>query len=393
MSVCRRLLAAVAAASAAVALTTGVSVGAAGAAAHPGVSVRGDQVRLGNHRFVSRGVIFEGFQFPLEAMQRCAAQQTGKTQAFCQRHVDAQNYYFGKALDLARTDWHANTVRLNLGQVMLDPKSALFNKKNPDGSTWGASYLARVKQAVAFARSKNMVVELALFNYRLSAADKVTVDGKSINHYDPKSGLPTERTDRAMARLAGAVKGDNDVLLEPYNEPYGNANTYVTGHAGINVLIRTARAKGVKTPLVVQGTSADLSALPIGKIKDKNVIFSSHAFLKAPSSDGPGDWARLFGNTAKTRPVLITAWDAVAKTGNWCKKHSPYLAQEFLNYVQARQIGLSGFAFDVNGTMVQNFQKHADAPTTFLPKGAANRCASGAAGQDIKNLFAKYAKG
>ncbi|MBE7190316.1 hypothetical protein, partial [Jatrophihabitans endophyticus] len=90
MPVRRRLIAAATAALATIALTTGLSTGTADAAKHAsgaGITVQGKQVLRNGKPFTSRGVIFEGFQFPLEAMQPCAAQKPSPTQTFCQRHV------------------------------------------------------------------------------------------------------------------------------------------------------------------------------------------------------------------------------------------------------------------------------------------------------------------
>ncbi|MGH3748015.1 MAG: cellulase family glycosylhydrolase, partial [Micromonosporaceae bacterium] len=231
------------------------------AAGGGGIFVRGNEVRRrtsdGNsHKFKTRGIIVEGFQFPLEAMRACRTKPgigpkaVAAAKTFCERHVKAQDYYFHRgeyatdpldAMDLAKRNWKANTVRFNLGQAMLDPKSALFNRRDADGARWGETYLRNLKRAVASARGKGMVVQLALFNYdRLKAAENVWVGDRGIGSYDKKSGVPTFRTKRAMQRLATAFKGDDEVLLEVYNEPWGNNTSYVKGNSsrpGVNEIV------------------------------------------------------------------------------------------------------------------------------------------------------------
>ncbi|MBL8740083.1 MAG: cellulase family glycosylhydrolase, partial [Myxococcales bacterium] len=148
-----------------------------------GITVSGHKVMRNGHRFISRGVIFEGFQFPKDAMEACEAPpQKAKDQDFCDRHLLAMDYVLnGDALDRAKQSWKANTVRFNVNQALLDPSSALHDKKDESGKKWGDKYLNLLDNAVQKARDKNMVVMIALFSGRLDRADKVYVDGKRLN--------------------------------------------------------------------------------------------------------------------------------------------------------------------------------------------------------------------
>lgn len=389
------------------------------AAAPNGIYVQGNEVRRGrgdgtSYKFKTRGVIFEGFQFPLEAMQACTPkpgiteEQKEQAARFCERHVEAQNYYFHQgqfagdpsaALDLAEQNWGANTIRFNVGQAALDPESALYQRMAPNGRTWGANYLARIKQAVALARSKNLVVILALFNYRLDHGDLINVGGRTLNSYDEKSGLPTYRTKRAMSTLAAAFRNDNEVLLEAYNEPWGNAGHYLNGHdapkvAGLNAIIGAARDEGKGNPIIVQGLSGDLSAFPYGQLNDPKVIFSSHPFLGNGERTGDGDanWARLFGQASLSHPVILTAWNAEPEprgaSNTWCVDKGPWLAGAFVDNVVEKGLGLVGFAFDVRFTMTRDFLSiPRDQPTSI------DSDCTGGGGAHIQDLFSRLAGG
>ena len=390
-----------------------------------GIFVRGNEVRRrtgdgGSYKFKTRAVIVEGFQFPLEAMRTCHTKPgisddaVAAAKRFCDRHVQAQDYYFHRggfagdsldALQRAKRNWRANTVRFNLGQAMLDPDSSLFNRKDADGRLWGRNYMRNLKNAVAAARSRDMVVILPLFNYdRLVAAENVWVGGRSINSHDKKSGVPTYRTKRAMQRLATEFKGNNDVLLEVYNEPWGNPTNYVTdaSHPGVNAIVRAARDRGKHNPIIVQGLlNSDLSSLPYSRLNDSKLIFAYHPFLGdgVRTGDGDANWSRLFGAAAKTRPVILTAWDAnpVPKDGGntWCRDFGPSVASDFIRYVKRREIGLAGFAFDVRYSMTKDFLNpdRRDAPTklTAVRRDNGRWDCEGGGGELIKGLFAAYA--
>ncbi|MBF4162119.1 cellulase family glycosylhydrolase [Nocardioides acrostichi] len=408
---------------------TGDTGQGARAAAKTGVFVRGKQVRHWNgdgtssYRFKTRGVIVEGFQWPVEAMQACEKKAglghkgTDKADRFCERHLDAIDYFDHTgdyaedsltAMQRARRHWKANTVRFNLSQAMLDPASTLY-KKTLSGSstTWGQTYMQRLVAAVHEAEANGMVVILAVFNHRNAQAGLVTVDGKTLLSYDAKSGLPTNRTARAVSTLGERFGSDKEVLIDLYNEPFTQkgqtVTTYVNGDqkstpriSGINRLAEKARDAGVTTPLITQW--ADLSQLPVGKITDENMIFSSHPFLGDGVRTGGGDanWRRRFGDLARTRPVVLTAWNATplvkhknGKTTNtWCRHSGIDLADQFVKYVRRNDVGLVGFAFDVNQSMIKNFARFRD-----QPYGLTSCTKRGGAGVVIKRMFVNQAKG
>jgi hypothetical protein len=375
-----------------------------------GITVSGRKVLRNNHRFISRGVIFEGFQFPKDAMEACEPPPgEAKDEDFCTRHLLAMDYLLhGDALARAKQNWKANTVRFNVNQALLDPSSALYDKKDGNGKQWGKKYLELLDNAVQAARAKKLVVIIAIFSGRLDRADNVYVDGKSLNELNGDSGMPTARTKRAMETLAKRFKGDKEVLLEVFNEPYGTDPIYVNGgqkngeaYVGVKQIINAARAEGVKTPIIVQGNGAYITDYLIDNLGDDNIIYSSHWFLKDGDKDGGLSlFNQAFGNAAERVPVIITAWDATPKikegkngkpdTNTWCKNdpRGIKLPKVFIKYVRNRNLGLTGFAFDVPGSITKDFRTLQDQPTSF---GAT--CEDGGhAGELVKSLFESYEK-
>ena len=376
-----------------------------------GITVDGRKIMRNNHRFISRGVIFEGFQFPKEAMVACEAPPGDpKDQDFCTRHLDAMNYLLtGDALDRAKQNWKANTIRFNVNQALLDPESPLHDHDDGNGK-WGPKYLDLLDQAVHKARQKNLVVIIALFSGRLKRAKHVVVGGQNLNDLNPPTKMATGRTKRAMETLVKRFKDDKEVLLEVFNEPFGVDDVYVNGgehngdtYVGVKQIVNAARAGGLKTPIIVQGNGAIIDDYLINNIGDDNIIYSSHWFLKDGNKDGGiGDFNQAFGNAAEHVPVILTAWDATPKIvqgddddqegdpdkNTWCK-HDPRgirLPKIFIKYVRNRNLGLTGFAFDVPGSITKDFQNHQDQPSTMGPT-----CDDGGhAGTLVQNLFKYY---
>jgi hypothetical protein len=377
-----------------------------------GITVSGRKVLRDNHRFISRGVIFEGFQFPKDAMDACQPAPGGtKDQDFCDRHLAAMEYLLRReALALAVKHWKVNTVRFNVNQALLDPASTLYDKKDENKKQWGVKYLNLLENAVQVARAKKLVVIIALFSGRLDRADNVYVDGKSLNELNGASPMATARTKRAMETLAKTFRGDKEVLLEVFNEPYGTDPIYVLGgskdgenYVGVKQIVRAARDAGVRTPIIVQGNNAKITDYLINNLGDDNIIYSSHPFLKEGDPNrGLSLFNQEFGNAADQVPVILTAWDAtptekkkkdpitneVETTNTWCTKswYKFHLPEVFIQYVRNRNLGLTGFAFDVPGSITQDFRKFADQPTSF----GAGCDDGGHAGELVQGLFKNY---
>ncbi len=333
------------------------------------LSIHGNDIQSGGHRFVSRGVIFEGYLYTKKDIQDCVDGDYGgdnEGQKFCKRHLLARDYYEGKgtfaghdALSLAITDWNANTVRFNLNQSALDPGSKAYQP----------AYLDEIAQVTHEARQRGLVVVLAPFSGRnLGAPDKLVTDF-------PKYPMPTEATMGAIDALSRRFGDDAGIVFDLFNEPFGSWSTYLDGgtgsgewagvhFVGVNDLLARMRARGAKNLAVVQGLSADWSDYP-GGIRDTKVVLSGHPFLpnKTELLNGEGiDWYSKFGEIARTRPFWITAWNASAGD-KWCNHFGVGLATEFVQYVDKKKMGLVGFAFDSPYSMTKDFRDKLDAAT------------------------------
>jgi hypothetical protein len=351
------------------------------------LSVQGNQIRANGHRFVSRGVIFEGFLYTERDIKKCVAQDyngDNEDRKFCQRHLLARDYYEGKgqfagkdALTLAMTNWNANTVRFNLNQSALDPSSK--DAFDPD-------YIDEIAKVTRMARDRGLVVILAPFSGRNEGApDKLVTSF-------PKYPMPTSDTMGAVDVLARRFGDDPGVVIDLFNEPFGNWKTYLDGgmgsgewqgvkFVGVNDLLDRMRSRNAKNVAIVQGLSADWSDYP-GGIRDGKVAFSGHPFLpnKAETLTGQHiDWYSMFGEIARTKPYWITAWDASAKD-KWCKHFGIELATEFVQYTDKKDMGMVGFAFDSPYSMTRDFRDRFDEPSVM---GTACSDSAGAHAGDI----------
>jgi hypothetical protein len=61
----------------------------------------------------------------------------------------------------------------------------------------------------------------------------------------------------------------------------------------------------------------------------------------------------MFGVASASVPVIVTEWNA--DSTDHCLPAAPVSAQALLSYLGSKYIGVVGFAFDVPGTIVQNW--------------------------------------
>lgn len=250
-------------------------VAASSALANPcagqsGWTLVGNAICDNQSKFIARGVVFEGFQYPLEAMQNCVSDpadfvkpttepERSRAIRFCQRRLDARDYYWGaagtrysgtspglrdpniqvyrNALTRSIVDWNTNTIRFNVSEALLDPASPLANKPAADrgncnpgitgltDGTWGCNYYADIVNAVRLASDNGQLVIVAMFTARLAGAENVLVYPRSVStqSYNQVAGsmaIPTGATKSAIKNLAYKFQGDR-VFLEIFNEPTG----------------------------------------------------------------------------------------------------------------------------------------------------------------------------
>jgi hypothetical protein len=387
---------------------------AAAVSAAPDLHVRGNALYNGNQPFLVKGVIFEGFQDPAVTQSSCfdknRQQQTGNTGGarVCARHLAAHYYYANAALSRARSQWHANTVRLNLNQAALDPSSD-FAKALP------TPYIDEVKAAVDLATQQGFAVILCAFSgenneqgqiwwpdasgamRRLGDVDdSPNLPEHAFGSYNPGLELPDTQTKRALTQLAKTFASYHNVLIETLNEPGGNtqdptapkdpmdqylggggipargADKSAAGQAlgpavGVRELVRSVRENtGYTNPIIVEGIGTALGGGLAGVeqykpgTNDNQIVYSTHPFLHDGSADDV-NWTTRFGTFSKTHAVVLTAWQI--NDDGWCRPATKTAPVDFFNAVaggydggaQGTNIGLVGYAFDVNNSIVDKF--------------------------------------
>jgi hypothetical protein len=411
----------------------------------PNLHVRGNELYNGNQPFLAKGVIFEGFQDPAITQSSCFDKnrqpQTGSTGGgrVCARHLAAQYYYAVAALPRARSQWHANTVRLNVNQAALDPSSD-FSKALP------APYMNEVKSAVDLATSQGFAVILCPFSgenneqgqiwwpdaagqmRRLGDVDdSPTLPEHAFGSYNPGLELPDTQTKRAITQLAKTFANYHNVMIETLNEPGGNtqdptapkdpmdqylngggipargADKSAAGQAlgpavGVRELVRSVRENtGYSGPIIVQGIGPALGGGLAGVeqykpgASDNQIVYSTHPFLHDGSA-ADVDWTARFGTFSKSHAVVLTAWQV--NDDGWCQPGNKTAPADFIDAVEGgydggapgTNIGVVGFAFDVNNSIVdkfydidsRTFTADTAAPSTGAP-GACNPYGHGGA--------------
>lgn len=325
------------------------------------VRVQGARLLRGGRPFVVHGLQIVGLVAPARALRH----------AYLLAH---QRFGRGE-LEAARA-FGANTVRFQISQGGLDPRSPLYSP----------GYAGEVKRAVALARHLGLAVILSLQAERPSGARA-------------RCALPTTATERDWRLLAPELAGDRGVLLELYNEPGGKATearwsawrsgghvarsrkTVACRAIGMQRLVDTIRSSGARNVIIVPGLRSEetLAGMPALSDPAHQLAYGIHSpDLEA----GPAAWARNFGARSARAPVIVTEWNA-SSTWWGCNAGLPREAAEFLSYLRARHIGIDAYAFDLPGTVRRGFGGR---PTTYSHL-VCGRPGAGP-GQLLRRLFA-----
>lgn len=331
------------------------------AATDPVISVHGARLERDDAPWVPRGVQIVGLVAPDQAL-------SGK-------YIDAHAHFGGAELRAAVAD-HADVVRFQVSQFGIDP----------DGQLYSPTYVREVQSAVQTARSLGLAVIVSL-------------------QAEPPAGEPTRcplpdgGSERAWGTLAQMFGGDDGVMFELYNEPAvaptatdwalwrdGGEVLYPHGQCaavGMQTLIDDIRGPAPHNVIVVPGLAGEqtLGGMPPlvdpADRRDPQLAYGIHY----PSlTKGITTWDHAFGDLVARVPVLVTEWLANSTTN--CVPTAPAGAAELLGYLASRRIGIVGFAFDLPGTIVADWNY---TPTSY----SAFACGSpnGGPGQD---LFGDY---
>jgi hypothetical protein len=341
---------------------------AVGPAASAGLSVQGNQLFANGAPFVGRGVQIVGLVAPSSYLW-------GK-------YVAAGQQFGMPELQAAVAD-HANLIRFQVSEYGLDPS-------NPE---YSPGYVTSVENGIEMARSLGLYAIVSLQSE--SAAGLAA----SAN----RCPLPDAGALGAWNELAAMFGDDPGVMFELYNEPgpgataagwseWLNGGTVVYGSqvgqsctaVGMQQLIDQIRADGAGNVIVVPalGGETNLAGVPaLNDPTDPSHPQLAYGIHYPNLTTGITAWDKAFGNFSAKAPVIVTEWDGAGITPG-CTPNSPAQDEELLAYLASKRIALVGFAFDLPGTIVQDYSY---APTTF----ANFQC--GVQGGPGQILFGDYA--
>jgi hypothetical protein len=336
-----------------------------------GVRVTGATFTLDGQPFVARGFNLIGVLPP----DNCATTNAP-------RAVAAREHFGPAELAAARTRWHATTVRFQVSQSGLDPVNPLHS----------ASYVERIKRAVAEAQAQNLVVILSMQDQFFSCGTA--------------HPLPHAATIRAWQTLAPVYAHDPMVLYELFNEPQnspdeagwaqwrdggaGPIGNQGNDPVGFTELVTRVRDMGARNVLLIDGASYahDLRGMPLlagGQLGYVVHPYKYHSTAGTTVSQDRSSWDQHFGYLAGQVPLLATEWNA---SDERCVPGAAEAAAALLAYLDDLGVGLLGHAFDVPGTMVTDLISWD--PTTMDGFGCTSKTAN--AGQLVLDHFTAQAQ-
>lgn len=332
-----------------------------------GIYVQGAHLMQNGATFIPRGVQIVGLVAP-------NADLTGK-------YIPAHQHFGAAELAQAVAD-HANLVRFQVSEFGLNPSDPLY----------APHYLAEVESGIELARAAGLDVIVSL--------QAQTPAGNEIRCPLPDAGAATD-----WRELAQAFAGDDDVMFELYNEPglsssaanwaaWANGGVIANGAGGqctavgVQSLVDEIRALGADNVIILPGLAGEQTLAGVPQVtdpadpSDPQLAYGIHYPNLTRTSD---NWDAAFGNLAERVPVVVTEWQANGTTN--CIPYAPRAAPLLLTYLALKQIGVVGFAFDLPGTIVADYQYD---PTTY----ANFSCGmfTGGAGQVLFGDFAGEAQ-
>ena len=249
----------------------------------------------------------------------------------------------------AAIGWGANTIRFQVSQRGLDPLDALYSE----------AYVNRIVDGVALARSHGLAVILSI-------QDQGPSGGNS-------HAQPSEATIRDWQTLTARFNGDPNVMYEIFNEPQNkptpdgwsvwrdggpperNQGTPAVGHQRVLSAIRATGATNVVIAEAGQ-FGQRLDGIPLLHDPLGQVAYGVHPYL-THSLREPGDWEPGFGFLSTQYPVVATEWTAVSGV-RFCKPEWETTAPQLVDFLQSRDIGILGWAFDVLDTLILDWHQY-----------------------------------
>ena len=277
--------------------------------------------------------------------------------------------HWGEAELAAAKAWGADSLRFQVAQPYLDPR----------GGQDTAAYVARLRSMIDLARSRGFVMVLSMQDQSLAGGDATPLQDAS--------------TERAWRTLAPLYANDPYVIYELFNEPDNQAtpagwSTWKNGgdgYVGHQQLVNLLRSLGAKNVLLADGAqkSGVLTGLPLLADPLNQLGYATHPYYIGAVRSDPNAWEKRFGYLAATHVVVSTEWNAHGRRGG-CAPDDPVLARRLMVYLESKNIGMYGWAFDWPGTLVQDWSW---APSTFDRWTCGS--AKNGAGELLQEFFAR----
>ncbi len=334
--------------------------------ASPAISVQGSRLLRNGAPWTPRGVQIVGLVAPDNALR-------GK-------YIAAHAEFSLAELQAVVAD-HADLVRFQVSEFGLDPEGPLYSP----------AYVQEVVGAVQEARSLGLAVIVSL-----QAQPPAGEPGRC--------ALPDAGAERAWNNIAPMFAGDTGVMFELYNEPgvsatpagwiqwrSGGLVIFPGGSCqaiGMQALVSDIRTLAPNNVLIVPGLNGEQSLAGRYPLTDRahrrnpQLAFGIHY---PTLSRGTTTWDQQFGNASASVPVIVTEFNGNSTTN--CVPNTPAAAQLLMDYLESKQIGIIGFAFDLPGTIVQD---SSFTPSTFA--GFACGVPGGGSGQLLFSDFAAEAQ-
>jgi hypothetical protein len=284
------------------------------------VDVRGNSILRDGRPWVARGVVITGLVAP-----------QGVINGY---YAEARAHFGDQELDAIKR-YGADLIRFQIGQAGTDPRSSIYS----------AQYVAEVKRAVALARGHGFSVIVSLQAQAPSGIDQ--------------KGMPSDSSSRSWKILAPLFASDQGVMFELFNEPapFGLPHNWDTWRQTMQHLIDEIR-NAARNVLIADGLhwAKNVDGAPLLHDPVSRIVYAVHPYPRKDDVDR-ADWDRTFGHFSATAPVLVTEWNA--RSGRNCfagpRHYTPAIAADFLSFISEHRIGIVGWAFDLPGTLINDY--------------------------------------
>eukprot|EP01112_Ceratiomyxa_fruticulosa_P016938 TRINITY_DN518_c0_g1_i1.p1 TRINITY_DN518_c0_g1~~TRINITY_DN518_c0_g1_i1.p1 ORF type:complete len:421 (-),score=48.26 TRINITY_DN518_c0_g1_i1:204-1466(-) len=358
------------------------------------VATNGPQLLINGEPGMIKGFTFIGRLNPLKTV--CTT-LIGSCCAI-KEQIDAWQNWGEDLLKIARDRFHANTVRIQVTKVLLDPEGPVFN----------ATYSHEIQTAISLIRSLGMIAHVSL------QWEDDQLMCKLPQGYDEQPGDPIiwrYQIIRCWKNILEPFLNDTGVLAELLNEPAIGSNceavlSFENWNKGFQPIVSTLRDFGSKNILIVpspyQEHYADTTAIKGGSSIEQypvidpiqSLIFGMHPTPVIHGYTLPciisylseSDWNKWWGDLSKkmNQSIIVTEWFTGSKAACWDNTtvlypvpagynasstfQSPTIAKDFLHWVGTMKSSISGiFHFDDLGYIIQDWT---GTPTNFGQNGA-----------------------